>query len=98
MAASHLCRILRLTRPPRLHARSEALRRGSPNLGAVFRCAHLWRGLVLQLKQLEVNAAAGEKLLMASGFAQLSFVEHEDLVHILNRRQIGRASCRERVE
>src|SRR5438067_9751557 len=39
---------------------------------------------ILQLKQLVINSAECEQMLMAAGLAQLPFVEHENLVHVLD--------------
>ena len=43
--------------------------------------------LVLQLEQPEVDAALRQQLLVRARLAQLAFVQHEDLVHVLDRRQ-----------
>src|SRR5262249_27079229 len=49
-----------------------------------------WRPLlvlVLELIELVVDPAKGEQLLVRAGFAQVPFVQDEDLVHVLDRRQ-----------
>ena len=43
--------------------------------------------LVLQLEQLEVNAALREQFLVRPRLADLSFVQHQNLVHVLDRRK-----------
>ena len=43
--------------------------------------------LVLQLEQLEVDAALGQQLLMRALLAHDALVQHQDLVHVLDRRQ-----------
>ena len=42
---------------------------------------------ILQLEQLEVNPALRQQFLVRAGLAQLSLVQHEDLVHVLDRRE-----------
>src|SRR5437016_8230323 len=44
-------------------------------------------GLVLQLEQLEVNPPARQQFLVRSDLPQAPFVEHQDLIHVLNRRE-----------
>src|SRR5437667_8382033 len=46
--------------------------------------------LVLQLEQLEVDPALREQLLVRPRLAQLTLVQDEDLVHVLDRRQAMR--------
>src|SRR5678816_1272608 len=42
---------------------------------------------ILQLEQLEVDAAPGQQILMGALLAQHALVEDEDLIHVLDGRQ-----------
>src|SRR5687768_2680479 len=55
--------------------------RGNGSVGAPFLVA------ILELIQLEVDAALGEQGLVAAGLAQVPLVQDEDLVHVLDRRE-----------
>src|SRR5205823_12691597 len=64
-------------RPSRLPARFRRHR---------FRLA----AFVLQLEQLEVNPTRRQQLLVRPRLAQPALVQHQNLVHVLNRRQAMR--------
>src|SRR5687767_8265729 len=69
-----------------------ALRRKLHSADEVRLCWVSHRRAVFELKLIEavVQATCGEQFLMGARFAQLTFVQDEDAVHILNRRQAMR--------